>query len=92
MTMTQQLNIMELLYGKAYAERADEFMSGLKEIGVKYSELFEETDFSKHYIVTFQPTTFTFLKKLESTLPATLKEETYNLFEQVFNTKNKSIN
>ena len=89
--MREQQSIMELLYGKAYAEKADELMSGLKEIGLKYSELFEERDFSKHYIVTFQPTTFTFLKQLESTLPTALKEESYNLFAQVFNIKNKSV-
>jgi hypothetical protein len=90
--MRNQQSIMELLYGKAYAEKAEELMLGLKEIGLKYSELFEERDFSKHYIVTFQPTSFTFLKELESTLPATLKEESYSLFTQVFNNKNKSIN
>lgn len=90
--MGEDKSIMELLYGKAYAEKADELMSGLKEIGLKYSELFKEKDFSKYYIVTFQPTTFTFLKGLESTLPTALKEESYNLFAQIFNNKNKSIN
>lgn len=83
---------MELLYGKVYAEKADELMLGLKEIGLKYSELFEEREFSKHYIVTFQPTTFTFLKELEPTLPANLKKEAYNLFDEVFNKKEKNIN
>ncbi len=90
--MGGQKSIMELLYGKVYAEKADELMLGLKEIGLKYSALFEEREFSKHYIVTFQPTTFTFLKELEPTLPANLKEESYNLFEQVFNNKQKTIN
>lgn len=73
----------EFFYGKKVADALKKLETGLKSIELENKEIFEETPFSKYYIIQYPPQAMLTFTKRSEILPVEIIEKTKALCNQI---------